>query len=145
MSTNPKHTIMLVEDNPDHALLAAEAIEAIHADVTVELVPGGDDALELLLDRALGELPKLILLDVKMAGLSGFDVLERLKGDPRLRSIPVVMLTSSADVGDVQRSYELGSNSYVQKPVGANALYDRVGALPDYWLGVNTPPPLEDE
>lgn len=143
MNTQTNQSIMLIEDNPDHAVLAREAIEAAHGEIEVEVVADGEDALERLVERALGDMPKLILLDVKMAGLSGFEVLERLKGDDRLRSIPVVMLTSSSDMRDVQRSYELGSNSYVQKPVGAEALHDRVGALPAYWLGVNTPPTLE--
>jgi CheY-like chemotaxis protein len=85
----------------------------------------------------------VILLDVKMAGLDGFDVLARLKSDPRLRAIPVVMLTSSGDAGDISRSYELGSNSYVQKSFGARAL-DQVSEIPRYWIGVNTPPPAGD-
>ena len=103
-----------------------------------------EQALQRLVERASSDLPQVILLDVKMAGLDGFEVLERLKSDDRLRAIPVVMLTSSSDVRDVQRSYELGSNSYVQKPIGAGELYDRVSEIPRYWLDVNTPPPAED-
>jgi CheY-like chemotaxis protein len=145
MSANQHPTIMLVEDNADHALLAVEALEARGADVEIQVVNDGEEALQQLVERASRDLPQVILLDVKMAGLDGFAVLERLKQDTRLRAIPVVMLTSSNDARDVQRSYELGSNSYVQKPVGTGELYDRVSEIPRYWLDVNTPPPATDD
>jgi CheY-like chemotaxis protein len=135
--------IMLVEDNPDHALLALEALEASAEEVEAEVVHDGEEALARLAARPAGELPQVILLDVKMAGLDGFDVLARLKGDPRLRAIPVVMLTSSGDAGDISRSYELGSNSYVQKSFGGSAL-DQVSEISRYWIEVNTPPPGGD-
>jgi CheY-like chemotaxis protein len=135
-------TIMLVEDNSDHALLALEALEASAQEVEVEVVHDGEEALERLAARPAGDLPQVILLDVKMAGLDGFDVLARLKGDARLRAIPVVMLTSSGDAGDISRSYELGSNSYVQKSFGGREL-DQVAEVSRYWIGVNTPPPAD--
>jgi CheY-like chemotaxis protein len=73
----------------------------------------------------------------------GFEVFRRLKDDEALRAVPVVMLTSSADERDVRRSYGLGSNSYVTKPVGGTALRSLVAQIPSYWFGVNTPPRVE--
>ena len=139
-----RYTLLLAEDNPDHALLTAEALEAVQGvDVDVETVCDGQEALDYLF-RVPGyedaRTPSLVLLDIKMPAVDGFAVLRRLKADQRLRVIPVIMLTSSGDDRDIALSYELGSNSYVQKPVGASALFDRVSEIPSYWFGVNVPP-----
>jgi two-component system response regulator len=131
-----KRRILLVEDNPDHALLTTEAVLSVHGvDVEVIHAPGGREALEMLFDDGL--VPDLVLLDVKMPEVDGFDVLRRIKEDERLRVIPIVMLTSSDDERDVAKSYGLGSNSFVQKPVDADALHDRVSHIPSYWFNVN--------
>ena len=140
-----RNTIMLVEDNPDHALLAVDALERTGHEVEIEVLNDGAAALDRLAEHAAADLPKVILLDIKMPGLSGFDVLRRLKADERLRCIPVVMLTTSDAARDVAQSYALGSNSYVQKPVGAEALNERLSHIPDYWLDVNTPPPPPEQ
>ena len=135
-----KHLILLVDDDPDHALLAREAIESVHGGA-IDIVHASDGPAALELLTPADRLPNLILLDINMPGLDGFEVLRRIKGDERLRVIPVVMLTSSNDERDVARSYGLGSNSYVQKPVGNDDLYRCVSSIPAYWFGLNVPPP----
>ena len=141
------HTILLAEDNPDHALLAREALEAVHGDsVEIHVVRDGLEALEYLFgsgDVPPPPPPHLILLDIQMPGATGFEVLERVKADEKLRVIPVVMLTSSDDERDIARSYGLGTNSYVTKPIEADALYDRISRIPSYWFRVNSLPALE--
>ena len=141
------HTILLVEDNPDHALLALEALEAVHgATVDVRVASDGQQALDFLF-RAEGfedaATPNLILLDIQLPLVDGFEVLARVKADDRLRVIPTVMLTTSENERDILRSYGLGSNSYVTKPVDAEALFERIGQLPSYWFNVNALPPKE--
>ncbi|MDX6475668.1 MAG: hypothetical protein QOH95_1179 [Gaiellaceae bacterium] len=134
--------ILLVEDNVDHALLTIDALESIHNDaVEIRVACDGREALSILFDEQWT--PGLVLLDIQMPVLDGFDVLRRLKTDESLRVVPVVMLTSSADERDVSRSYDLGSNSYVTKPVGGAALRSVVAQIPSYWFGVNTPPCVE--
>ena len=137
-----RNTILLIEDNPDHALLSIEALESVHAaTIDVQVVDDGQQALDFLY-RAEGyedvARPGLILLDIQLPAVGGFEVLEKIKADEDLRLIPAVMLTSSDAPEDVARSYTLGSNSYVTKPVGAEDLFDRLAQLPDYWFGVNT-------
>jgi len=137
------HTILLAEDNPDHALLAVEALESVHGgDVEIEVVRDGVEALERLQDGTRPT-PSLVLLDIQMPRADGFTVLERIKSDPRLHVLPVVMLTSSDEESDIARSYGLGSNSYVTKPIEADALFDRISRIPSYWFRVNSLPPLE--
>lgn len=139
--------ILLAEDNLDHALLTMEALESAHGDATV--VHHVRDGRELIdyLDVALGTegagttLPQLIVLDLQMPNLDGFGVIERLKTDERLQRIPLVVLTSSDDPRDIQRSYDLGSNGYVQKPVQPGALHECVSQIPAYWLDLNATPP----
>lgn len=144
-----RRTILLAEDNPDHALLTVEAIEAAHGTaVDVVVVPGGQEALDYVFPgngRERAPVPNLILLDIKMPGVDGFEVLRRVKADEHLRVVPVVMLTSSDHEADVLRSYGLGSNSYVTKPVDAEALSERIGQIPGYWFDVNVPPPGEED
>jgi CheY-like chemotaxis protein len=132
--------VLLAEDNPDHALITTEALESAHGyDVRIEAVEDGEAALSFL-DDPRQPLPNLILLDIQMPRLDGFETLKRIKRDPVLQVIPVVMLTSSNDERDVARSYGLGSNSFVTKPVGTNELHERLAQIPSYWFGVNTPP-----
>ena len=139
--------ILLAEDNDDHALLTTEALESApgretavhHVHDGQELFEYLEDALEASSDGS--RMPQLIVLDLQMPKVDGFDVIDRLKNDARLRTIPIVVLTSSGDPGDIQRSYELGSNSYVQKPVQPGALHARVSQIPFYWLDVNASPP----
>ena len=143
--------ILLAEDNADHALLTTEALASADAseETYVHVVRDGRELLEYLYDalepnprdRRGARLPQLILLDLQMREVDGFEVLRRVKADERLRAIPIVVLTSSGDPRDIERSYELGSNSYVQKPTAPGALHETVARIPSYWLDVNAPPP----
>jgi CheY-like chemotaxis protein len=135
--------ILLAEDNPDHALLTTEALASGADGRGVHVVRDGQELLDYL-QRALepgGRMPKLIILDLQMPGIDGFEVLRRVKQDERLRTIPIVVLTSSGAPEDIERSYDLGSNSYVQKPVEPGALHERVAEIPFYWFDVNALPP----
>jgi two-component system response regulator len=133
------HTILLVEDNPDHALVVLDALDLAPENVTVEIARDGGEALDYLFSEE-HPMPALVLLDVKLPVADGFEVLERIKSDERLRVIPVVMLTTTSDGRDVARCYELGTNSFVSKPVDAAELRDRIAQIPSYWLDVNTVP-----
>jgi two-component system response regulator len=135
----PTHTILLVEDNPDHALLVLDALDLSPEDVDVELARDGGEALDYLFSGN-NPIPSLVLLDVKMPVADGFEVLERIKNDERLRVVPVVMLTTTSDGRDIARCYELGSNSFVSKPIDAVELRERIAQIPSYWLDVNIPP-----
>ena len=137
-----RHRILVADDNPDHALLTVDALEAAHGKpVEVRVARDGREALKILFDEQW--VPGLVLLDIQMPIVDGFEVLRRLKADSVLRAVPVVMLTSSSDEQDVCRSYDLGSNSYVTKPVGGAALRSLVAQIPPDWFGVNTPPHVE--
>jgi CheY-like chemotaxis protein len=137
-----RHRILVADDNPDHALLTVDAIALTYGDaVEVRVARNGREALEIVFDEKW--IPELVLLDVQMPIVDGFEALRRLKNDDVLRAVPVVMLSRSAHERDVSRSYELGSNSYVTKPVGGTALRSLVAQIPSYWFGVNTPPRVE--
>lgn len=132
--------VLVAEDNEDHLFLTVRALrslEGIH--VEVEGVRDGREALDFVERRgrfADRERPHLLLLDLKMPRVDGLEVLERLKGDPELRSIPIVVLTSSDRPEDVEAAYRRGTNSYVTKPVGARGMRDGMQAISDYWMGV---------
>jgi CheY-like chemotaxis protein len=136
------HRILVADDNADHVLLTVDALESTHGEaVEVRVAHDGREALAIVFDEKW--IPGLVLLDIQMPIVDGFEVLRRLKYDEALRVVPVVMLSSSADERDVRRSYDLGSNSYVTKPVGGTALRSLVAQIPSYWFGVNTPPCVE--
>jgi two-component system, response regulator len=134
--------ILVADDNADHALLALDAIAACGlAGIEVRVVAGGADVLRVVADERW--VPHLLLLDVQMPFLDGFDVLERLKADEVGKLIPVVMLTSSADERDACRAYGLGTTHYVTKPVAVPALRELISRIPSYWAGVTAPADLE--
>ena len=144
MST-PKR-ILLVEDSPYDAELAMTALEDSNLQNQVAWVKDGQEALHYLFregpyaGRAGGH-PVVVLLDLKMPRVDGLQVLERLKRDPELRTVPVVMLTSSSQETDLARSYGLGVNAYVVKPVGFPEFADALKELGLFWAVVNQPPP----
>lgn len=124
-------SVCLVDDDPDHTILITRAIREASEAATVQPVADGGAALALL--RASESYPDLILLDINMAGLSGFDVLTEVKADARLKRIPVVMLTSSELTADVERAYELGASGYICKPSYLQDLRAVLGNTLLYW------------
>ena len=130
--------VLVAEDNQDHRFLTVRALrQAGGDDLEVEAVDDGEQALDFLYRR--GEYgdrqrPHLILLDLRMPRVSGLEVLEQVKGDAELRSIPIIVLTSSDLPEDVTTAYRLGTNSYVTKPAGA-AVLEGLLSIGQYWLG----------
>ncbi len=123
--------ICLIDDDPDHVLIITRAIRELGEESSVHAASDGDAAMEWL--RSAAPLPDLILLDINMPGLSGFDVLESLKSDAELKLVPVVMLTSSDASTDVARAYELGASGYISKPSYFHDLRAVLGNTLLYW------------
>jgi two-component system response regulator len=143
---NSLRRILLVEDSPRDAELALEALEAHHLANEVVHVRDGADALDYLYRRGQfagrpnGE-PALVLLDLKMPKVDGMEVLRQIKGDPALKMIPVVVMTSSREEQDLLNSYQLGVNAYVVKPVQFHEFVDAVKQVGGFWAVINEPPP----
>ena len=139
--------ILLAEDNAHDVELTLAALEEHHLANEIVVVTNGEEALEFLqsrgrfANRRTGN-PALVLLDLKMPKVDGLEVLRIAKTDPSLRRVPFVMLTSSREEQDLVRSYELGVNSYVIKPVDFQAFVEAVKSLGIYWTVHNQPPPL---
>jgi two-component system response regulator len=132
-------TVLLVDDNPDDVALTVRALEKANVENELTVARDGVEAVGLLLGvRKLR--PALILLDLKLPKLSGFDVLQRIRSDPATRVLPVVILTSSKEESDVAKSYQLGANGYVRKPIDFSQFVATVQSLALYWLRVNEPP-----
>jgi len=140
------HHVLVVEDNPDDAFLIRRAFTRGYPDVALHLVDDGEAATAFLEAAeagggdAPGPLPDLMLLDLKLPRMSGFEVLRWLRSVPRLRRLPVVVLTSSRERSDVDQAYDLGANSYLVKPVSADSARSLGSALGLYWLQLNVPP-----
>ena len=138
--------ILLVEDNPDDELLMLRALAKNGMAGEVVVARDGVEALDYLFapERSSGQaydaMPRLILLDLKLPRLNGFEVLERVRADERTRLLPVVILTSSRERRDVLEGYGLGANSYVRKPVDFERFLEVVGQMKLYWLGLNESP-----
>ena len=138
--------ILLAEDSDNDAELTIAALDANRLANEVVVVRDGAEALDYLYSRGAfaertGGNPALFLLDLKMPKVDGLEVLRVIKNDPQLRTIPVVMLTSSREERDLMRSYELGVNSYVVKPVDFSEFMDAVRQIGGYWAIVNEQPP----
>ncbi len=135
--------VILVEDNPDDADLIIYAFRKAHVANPVEVISDGETAIRRLAQRAAagdGEVPALILLDLKLPRRTGFEVLAWIRAEDRAKLWPVVVLTSSNQNGDVRRAYELGANSYLVKPVASEALLDMIRTLNRYWIVLNQSP-----
>jgi len=135
--------ILLVEDNPDDIELTLRAFRKVNLSNEVEVARDGEEALRVLLGAEGGDdvdLPTVVLLDLNLPKIGGLEVLRRLRGDPRTRFLPVVILTSSAEERDLVQGYELGANSYVRKPVAFDAFVDAARQLGLYWLLLNRQP-----
>jgi two-component system response regulator len=139
-------TILLVEDNPDDEALTMRAFKKSHLANDVIVARDGVEALDYLFGtgayegRDVTDKPHLILLDLKLPRLDGMDVLKRIRSDERVNLIPVVVLTSSREQEDLLRSYALGANSYIRKPVDFNQFVQAVQQLGLYWLVLNESP-----
>jgi len=138
--------IVLVEDNNEDLELTLRALQKEHIANNVYVARDGEEALDFLFcngvhaDRALETPPKLVLLDLKLPKIDGIDVLKRLKADPRTRTIPIIVLTSSREERDLVDSYGAGANSYIQKPVDFAQFRETVKAAGLYWLVINQAP-----
>jgi two-component system response regulator len=139
--------ILLVEDNPADVELALHALRKNKLANHVQVARDGEEALDFVFcrgaytSRRIDRPPKLILLDLKLPKVDGLEVLRQLKNDSRTKGIPVVVLTSSKEESDLVQSYQLGVNSYIQKPVDFDQFRETVKQLGLYWLVVNQPPP----
>ncbi len=134
-----ERTILVVEDNPDDVRLLTRAFRKAEVTSPVVYAADGQEAIEMLTSEAEARapLPDVILLDLKLPRRSGFEVLEWLKADERMRQVPVVILTSSAGTSDLSRAYDLGANSYLVKPVDNADLTQMVANIRSYWLELN--------
>ena len=147
--TRQEVEILLVEDNPVDVELTLHALRHNNLANQIQVVRDGEEALDFILcrgpysDRNFDSPPKLILLDLKLPKVDGLEVLREIKNDSRTRPIPVVILTSSKEEKDMVLSYQLGINSYIQKPVDFNQFRETVKQLGLYWLLINQPPPAE--
>lgn len=139
-------TILLIEDNPDDEALTMRAFKKSHLANDVVVARDGVEALDYLFGtgayegRDVSDKPHLILLDLKLPRLDGMDVLKRIRSDERVNLIPIVVLTSSREQEDLIRSYALGANSYIRKPVDFNQFVHAVQQLGLYWLVLNESP-----
>lgn len=134
--------ILLAEDNPDDVLLTRRAFTKNGFDNPIIAVPDGEACLAALLpEHGPAVDPALVLLDINLPKIGGLEVLGRLRADPRTRTVPVVILTTSREQRDVLEGYRLGANSYVCKPVSFTTFVAVVRTLATYWLRVNEPRP----
>lgn len=142
-----KRTILLVEDNQDDEALTLRALKSHNLANDVVVARDGTQALDYLFRAAEGKagetaiLPELVLLDIKLPGIDGLEVLRRLRQNPATRRLPVVMLTSSVEETDRLASYDLGANSYVRKPVDFVEFSEAIKQLDLYWLVLNVASP----
>lgn len=140
--------ILLVDDNPNDTEMALDALQQHHLANDVVTLRDGAEALDYLYRR--GEFasrpatnPAVVLLDLKMPKVDGLEVLRQLKSDPILKVIPVVMMTSSREEQDLIKSYRLGVNAYVVKPLDFHEFIDAIKALGVFWAVLNEPPPID--
>lgn len=142
--------ILLVEDSVQDVELTLTALEKHKLTNEVVVARDGEEALDYLYRRGRfklrsGGTPVVILLDIKLPKVDGLEVLQKIRGDEALRRTPVVMLTSSREEQDIVRSYNLGVNAYVVKPVDFHAFVNAICELGLFWAVINQPPPQVEE
>lgn len=143
---NTVRTILLVEDNPQDEMLTLRSLRKANLVNRVDVARDGQQALDYLFrqgefaGRDGPDLPTVVVLDIDLPRLSGLEVLERIRADSRSELLPVVMLTSSDEECDRLRSYQIGANSFVRKPVDFGEFAETVARLGVYWLAINHPP-----
>jgi len=142
--------ILLVDDNKMDIELAMDAFRLAHIHNPIQVAHDGEEALEYLFgkgkfsDRNEYPLPDLVLLDLKMPKIDGFEVLRQVKKEEKLRRIPIIILTSSKEEGDRAISYDNGANSYLVKPVSFDGFLKVIEDVVEYWLILNVGPPKEN-
>jgi two-component system response regulator len=140
--------ILLVEDNQNTMDLALHALRREKLANHVVVARDGEEGLDFLFcrgkfaHRSFERPPKLVLLDLKLPRVDGMEVLRQVKSDPRTKNIPIVIMTSSKEEQDLMSGYNLGVNSYIQKPVDFNQFRETVKSVGLYWLVINQPPPV---
>ena len=134
-------SILLVEDDPDHVELALRALQKHGVANHIEVARDGAEAIEALFGDPARPLPQVVLLDIKLPKINGLEVLRRIRSGERTRFLAVVILTSSDEEQDLMRSYELGVNSYVRKPVDFTEFTEAARRVGVYWLLLNLSPP----
>ena len=138
-------SILLVDDSADDVELTMRALRSSDVREPILVASDGAEAIEHLFGvegETRPALPALVLLDLKLPGINGVDVLKRIRADARTRTLPVVILTSSNERIDLLTCYRLGANSYVRKPVAFSEFLSAARQIATYWLGLNEPPPV---
>jgi len=144
---NRQVQILLVEDNHMDVVLTVDAFREAKLMNKINVARNGKEALDYLFgcnkyaNRQLYPMPDLVLLDLKMPGIDGFEVLRQIKSTEILKRIPVIILTSSKEEGDRSLSYDMGANSYLLKPVSFDGFVDVVKKIDDYWFSLNISAP----
>jgi two-component system response regulator len=140
--------ILLVEDNPSDIELTIRALEKVQIKNDLVIAENGSEALDYLFGigiyagRDITKLPAVVLLDLKLPGIDGLEVLKMIRLKSLTHRQPVIILTSSTEDSDLKTSYDLGANSYIRKPVDFNEFTETIGHLITYWLGFNETPPI---
>lgn len=130
-------TILLVEDNPDHVLLAQRALKVANVEGDMVVVNDGEQALAFLKGKVGRELPSVVLLDLGLPGMGGLDVLKIIRQDIQMQKLPVVILSTSDELSDKQQGYGIGANSYILKPVEFKRFVHVIERMSEYWLDLN--------
>lgn len=134
------NTILLIEDNPDHVELTLRAAHKANIPAEIVVTGSGPEALDYLAKQKAQELPRFILLDLCLPGMSGLDVLKHIRADKPTHYLPVVILTTSNEKSDELQGYDLGANSYICKPVDFKRFSHVIQQLGEYWLEINESP-----
>jgi two-component system response regulator len=142
--TSDAAAVLLVEDNPDDEELTLRGLRTTNLKNPVDVARDGQEALDYLFgkhDQAAKPVPVVVLLDLHLPRVDGFEVLKRIRAQERTHRVPVVILTSSSEDTDIINGYDLGANSYVRKPVQFEEFATAIAQLGVYWLLINESPP----
>ena len=150
MTKNNPIKVLLVEDNPDHAEITMKALEKGGCVKKINIVTDGEQALCYLrgegdyADRVKFPIPELVLLDIKLPKVDGIEVLRKIKHDPVLKKIPIIILTTSESDKDIANAYTEGANSYISKPVSFEKFIAKITDLGLYWVDTNILPRVDE-
>lgn len=140
--------ILLVEDNKMDIALTLDAFHEAEIPGKIQVAHNGEEAIQYFFgkgkfsNRNTFPLPDIVLLDIKMPGIGGLEVLKKIKATPEIKRIPIIVLTSSKEEGDRAMSYDYGANSYLLKPISFDGFLDVVRTITRYWISLNVEPPL---